>query len=233
MPLTAEGGDLDKRTFIERAPTYYALAIAAYFRNSGERSGSESTIQGYYFVTDDEDPGYDRLGNNILFARGALYLERAGFLEISLDDFGPPIFQVRDDFGSVWEKLTEERRLPFFKYQQLGAKSATSWLHEALEAVNEQYARLGMNESDFEVPDNESEPIPLDRDDAELTKAQEALDKTIEGLRADNGYAASVPEERDFVTNELTEAAKKLRADAIVSRGLEGLLVIPRPACAR
>ena len=89
---------MDKPTFIERAPIYYALGIASYFRNSGERSGSETTIQSYYYVEDDPDLDHERLGNNILFARGALYLARGGFLDISLDDFGPPIFQVLDDF---------------------------------------------------------------------------------------------------------------------------------------
>ena len=213
---------MDKRTFIERAPIYYALGIASYFRKSGEEFASEATIQSYYYVEYDEnDPtsGNSRLANDILLARGALYLRGEGFLEISLDDFGPPIFHAIDGLDAAWNRLTDIRSIPFFKYRQLPEKSATSWLYQALHGVNEEYARLGIIESDFDVPDNEWEPIPLDRDDEGLAKAQRALAETIEGVRADNGYAASFPEERDFVASELAEAANKLQADATVTRG--------------
>lgn len=213
---------MDKRTFIERAPIYYALAIAAFFRKTGTDSAAEASIRSHYFASDDEadaTSGYDRLEYNILFVRGTTYLEREGFLEISLDDFGPPIYLARDGLDAVWNRLTDDRSIPFFRYRQLGERSAESWLHEALEEVNEQYNRLGMHPSDFELPDNEWEPIPLNREDPELIKAQETLEETIEGLRTDNGYAASLPEEKDFVISDLTDAAKKLRTDSTISRG--------------
>ena len=221
---------MDKSTFIQRAPIYSGLAIASYFRTTGETSASETMIRNHYFVRDPEDPepdaGDDRAGNYVLLERGALYLEREGLVQVSLDEFGPPIFQVLKDFKSGWDKLTSDHRIPFFKYQQLGDQAATAWLHEALQSVNEQYKRLGIQPSDFESGDNEWEPIPLDRDDAGLAKAQVALDETIEGLRIDNGYAASSPEERDFIVNELSEGAKKLKTDKTVSRAFIKLKII-------
>jgi hypothetical protein len=126
----------------------------------------------YYVHFDENDPtsGNSRLGNDNLLARGALYLRNEGFLEISVDDFGPPIFRKIDRLDAVWNRLASMS--PFSKYERLSEKSATGWLYEALHAVNEEYARLGIIESDFDVPDNEWEPIPLDRDDAEMKNAR-------------------------------------------------------------
>jgi hypothetical protein len=221
---TPDGGThLDKTTFIRRAPMYYGLAIALYFRNTGEGYATENTIDTYYFVPntqiDDPDFGKFRLSNATLLRQAVKYLIEKEIIQVHLDDFGPSIMQTNSDFDTCWKKLESDPQTPFSRYRQLGDKVATDWLYQALESVNEHYSRLAITESDFEFPNKDWEPIPLDRGDAQLTRALIALDDTIEGLRIDNGYAASVPEERDFVANELAEASTKLKNTTSTSSG--------------
>jgi hypothetical protein len=71
-----------------------------------------------------------------------------------------------------------------------------------------------------ESSDNEEaqwEPIPLDRADNKQEAAIKALDKIIEDLRSDNGYASSNPEEKAFVQEGLSATSKRLKEDTQTS----------------
>jgi hypothetical protein len=66
-------------------------------------------------------------------------------------------------------------------------------------------------------PDDDWTPIPLDREDPDQRTALKALEKTIEELRGDNGYAATNPEEKAFVQDKLSAVVKRLRDDSQIS----------------
>ncbi|WP_316205716.1 hypothetical protein [Bradyrhizobium sp. SZCCHNS1012] len=57
------------------------------------------------------------------------------------------------------------------------------------------------------------EPIPLDGSDEAQRRAVEKLDDVIEKLRGDNGYAATRPEEKTFILDKLSMAARRLKED--------------------
>ena len=50
-----------------------------------------------------------------------------------------------------------------------------------------------------------------------LEKATEELDKTIAAVEADNGYNATLPEERTYVVENFKEAASRLKKDDTIS----------------
>ena len=213
---------MDKETFVKRAPLYYALAIGVYFETTEETSASYLTIQSYFTESFNLDLGEEdnvRLESVMLSSIAAKYLEQKSIIEIVVDDFGPQIFQCGPDFQKGWEKLKTDGENPFAKYGRLHDKAARSWLHTALDRVNEEFRTLRIQDSDLEIPDDTWEPIPLDRNDPAQEKVQEALDDTIEGLRADNGFSATLPEEKDFIAGELAEASRKLKSDVTISRG--------------
>lgn len=62
----------------------------------------------------------------------------------------------------------------------------------------------------------EWEPIPLDRDDPKLQEATEKLDEAIKTIEGDNGYAANLPGEREYVLSHLKSFAQMLKTKAEV-----------------
>ena len=65
--------------------------------------------------------------------------------------------------------------------------------------------------------ESEWEPIPLTRDDTARHAAVDALDRIVDELRGDNGYAATNPEEKRYVQDKLSGAVKRLRDDTQIS----------------
>lgn len=76
---------------------------------------------------------------------------------------------------------------------------------------------VGIQATDFDQPDREWEPIPLDLSEPELKVAIQAVDEVIELVRADNGYAATIPEERAFVLDGLSVLSTRLKTSETVS----------------
>lgn len=162
-------GKMERDRFIESAPNYYALAIAAYF-NSKEETASESMVRSFYSLPgqfgsleDDEEP-ISYLSNPTLFGRAIEILVERGFLTEVADDFGPSIYEKMETFDSAWEKADQDTTLPFQRYRL--AKWNKSWLIAALSKINSQFMELGVSEADFDSPSHEWEPLPLDRHDA-------------------------------------------------------------------
>ena len=201
---------ISRAEFIEAAPAYYALAIAAYFSSRGG-TAYQANIESEYTFQEEED-GFEvnRLENSMLFDQGIVWLEARGMIEALPDMFGPTVYRQSDSFVEGWRKAEEDRRTPFYKYGTLANPS--QWLLPALKRLNEVCIELQINEEDFTADLDEWTPLPLDREhDPSLQKAIETLDKVILEIRADNGYAANEPEERNFVLESLDSAAKKLK----------------------
>jgi hypothetical protein len=112
--------------------------------------------------------------------------------------------------------LQQDQQYPFYRYSL--ANRSDEWVHEALQALDRQYDALEIKEEDFdEPPEQEWEPLPIDRDDPDLKTAMEKIDETYEQVRADNGYAAHLPEERAYVMDSLGLVARKLKEASAIS----------------
>ena len=74
-----------------------------------------------------------------------------------------------------------------------------------------------LNEKDFVKVDAEWELIPVDRADPKLKLATQALEKTIEEVEQDNGYNATIPEEKGYVVDSLKDATEKLKKGDSIS----------------
>jgi hypothetical protein len=123
---------MERSRFIESAPNYYALAIAAYF-NSGHEAASENMLRSFYalpgqlhnFAGDDDPETY--LNNEVLFRRATEILVERGFLTEIVDDFGPTIYERSEGFDEAWSRAEQDTNLPFRRYQLVDR--GTNWLH--------------------------------------------------------------------------------------------------------
>lgn len=209
---------MDKTHFIKAAPAYYALAIAQFFQKTGQRPASRQTIRTHYLDDDPEsDPSnpYCFLEKKLVFDQAIVLLSRKGVIEVQRDDFGPPVFTPTSQFYLSVSQLEEDQTLPFKKFSELQDREA--WLRSALKNLNDTYDNLRIVDVDFDNPDSEWQPLPLERDAPELQAAISKLDETIEQVRGDNGYSTTVPEEKAYVLETLSSASRVLKQATSVS----------------
>jgi hypothetical protein len=209
---------MEKSRFVELAPSYYALAIAVHFVESGETYSYRASIRETFTASSTRyDPNpYNYIGNDVLFWRGVRTAEILGLIEIIPDEFGPPLYKKSEEFGDILNSLAQDKQSPFYKHQLAGS-NGRSWLLTALHTVNERYKELQVESQDFNKTDQEWEPIPLDRRNEKLQEATKLLDQTIEELRSDNGYGATNIEEKNFVLEKLQSAARRLKKETQTS----------------
>lgn len=211
---------MDRARFIEIAPYYYALAIASFFREfMTEATATKIAIRARFWDDNSQESDPDNvenhLGNDVLFDAGIAILVAKEMVSIIGDDFGPDIYERTDAFDAGWQSFASDKELPFYKFS-VGRRP---WLENALSSVNIRYAQLEIKREDFEQPNKEWEPLPLDRRDTKLQAVTEQLEDTIEQVRADNGYAATSPGERDVVVESLSDVASKLKKDTSTTWG--------------
>ena len=197
---------MDKITFIERAPEYYALGIAYALRQWASESGRPATV---------EQLG-GRLGPRllrlpVLITHAMKILLDADVVEALTDDFAPAVFLAKPSLAA-WMDSPQN---PYPTFRKFEAVATEEWLKGALRSVNEQYAILHLQESDFELVTNEQgwEPIPLDRSDPKFQDATKAVDKAIELIETDNGYAVTYPGEREYVLSSLKALSRLLKQE--------------------
>ncbi len=231
MRLLTKGEKMDRDVFIRRAPYYYALAIALHF--IGNKHATKKAIQEAWTEEATQyDPGAEFLYNETLFDKAISILASAKLISEITDDFGPSMYAKLDTFDTGMDTLQNDQSLPFHKFTLIG--SPRSWLNDALVSANAQYAELGITPADFEFPDLEWEPLPINRKDPTLRDLTDKLDETIEAVRSDNGYNANLPQERDFVLESLTNVSQKLKKADYTSRGyLRKNLIEPAKALMR
>jgi hypothetical protein len=126
------------------------------------------------------------------------------------------ILSKSSSFFTTWTKLQEDKQYPFYKYAL--ANDGDAWVRQALLGLDHQYQELEIKDEDFDDPPEEGwEPLPIDRDDPDLKSAIDKIDDTYEQVRADNGYAAHVPEERAYVMDSLEMVGRKLKEASAIS----------------
>lgn len=197
---------MDKSTFIERAPEYYALALAYSLREAATR-----TPQTIGDMLDHFANYASRLESPVLVEHGMKILVDAHVVEEITDDFGPSVYVARSNLAD-WMKYQNE--YPVFK--KFAAIQSESWLVQAIRSVNEQYHLLDIKSSDFSDVSRDQfwEPIPLDRSDPKLEEVARVIDQAIVSIEADNGYAVTFPGERDYALSALKTVSTLIRQES-------------------
>jgi hypothetical protein len=210
------GGNMEKADFIKLAPKYYALAIALRFAKLGSAQTRQS-IMNEYMVHEEDGPSEDSLclvDDFAIWNSAIDWLVARGMIGAFTDPFGPPVYVKGDTFDSQWNDLCRTEA-PFENAEFSG--DARQWTFQALDSVYREYIRLGIRPSDFEEPNREWSPIPLDLNNEALQAAIASLDKTITAVEQSNGYASEHAEERNFVLDNLRMLSQKLKNASTIS----------------
>ena len=205
---------MDKAEYVEKAPIYYALAIAVVLeRSTGPMP--EFKIKNMFPDASDSQPDDDGslLGRWMIWDRAVSWLIARHMIKVKSDPFGPPIYSKSDDFTGEWDKLLGDDNLPFATYQAAG--QSDDWLIPALHSLENHFVNMDMKAEDFDNPDGEWEPIEIDADDPDAKKAISSLQDIIEEVRSDNGYNASHPHERDYVLEGLQGTLEKFKSSSV------------------
>jgi hypothetical protein len=211
-----ESTTMDKAEFIKLAPKYYALAIGLRFtKNDGPQTRQSIMIE--YMAHEEGAPpeeAYSLVDDFTIWNRAIDWLVESNLISAFTDPFGPPVYLKDDTFDSRWNDLCRDQS-PFQNANASG--DAGRWTYQALDSVYREYIKLGIRSSDFENPEREWAPIPLDRNSEALQAAVVSLDETITQVEQSNGYASEYPEERNFVLDNLRLLSQKLKSAGTVS----------------
>lgn len=193
---------MDKRQFIKRAPEYYALGLAVVLK---ETEGKAQTLE------DLSKQVANVLSFEPLALAGMKILADAGVVEVIPDDFAPTTYVASEELAD-WMEEGGNSSL-FVKFERTG--NSRVWLLAALRSVNDEYLKLEITRDDFDpaIEDKEWEPIPLDRSDEKLKVAITKIDEAIQVIEGDNGYAANVPGEREYVVSSLKLISGQLKVE--------------------
>lgn len=211
---------MDKAKFVELAPTYYAIAIRAYFEGRHSESvASRATLKKAYSYEDESGSPDLRtyLENDVLLDCAIRWMIDQDLLGVIEDDFGPSLYLQTDQADAAWEAIEKQQNGPYFRYHLTPHSERSLWLNLALGKINLEYSRLDLSLDDFDEEDIEWEPLPLDRADDKLLKSIEAIGETVEAVRKDNGYSATQPEEKAYILEGLSACYKKLKEAETVS----------------
>ncbi len=205
---------MDKAEFLSTSPEYAALAIAGSFET--RRKLPSSSISAAYGR--DLGAHHWNLYNGLLEA-GLRRLITAGALDVIAGPFEPNLYERSDAFDAVWSSYVEDPRSPFHRYNRIvNPQQAEPWLRAALQAISGEAGRLKISEDDWsDVAPDQWEPLPLDRDQPLLRSAMDAVDTAINDIRSDNGYAATAPDEREYVLEGLTPFQQRLRTASSIA----------------
>ena len=193
---------MDKQSFLQAAPDYYIYAIGYYIVDRGLVTENDVKTN---FITNSRQR---LLIHNDLFTNAIASMIDKQIVEAIDDDFGPTVYRSTKILEEHFSLLADEGRQPYHK--RLKLKLNDEWLYAAISKVNTVYSDLGIEDKDLVNPDADWEPLPLERDAQELAAATKNLQETIQAVEQDNGYAATLPEERAYVLAGLKATAEKV-----------------------
>jgi hypothetical protein len=197
---------VDKGEFAEKAPQYYAVGIAvALIQNKNKGGKTLSDLDSIVETTQ-----YRYFQKPIVVGHATKILLEGGAIEIIEDDFAPTIYKPTQHINKF---MADSDIAAFRKFAEV---NSWDWIRAAIKSVNDTYDKLKVAPEDFDIAatDSQWEPLPLDREDEKLKAATKAVDDAIKTIEGDNGYAAKVPAEREYVLTRLRaiSAAFKERA---------------------
>jgi hypothetical protein len=121
---------MDKMSFVEKAPPYYALALALALANQdADQTVTLQTLEASFGPRDE-----------VAFAVGALVragmriLVQAGVAEIITEDFGPRLYGRTKELTESWILEGGGQQIPLFR--QYAKIRSVDWLHQAIKDVN-------------------------------------------------------------------------------------------------
>jgi len=197
---------MDKLEYLARAPEYYALAIligAEKLTNPSDLNSISRTLSGHEDLFRWE--GLVSSAENILL--------KGGLIQIFRDDFGPTVYAVPEEYyAGAWKDSPFTETISVF--DNFAKRSLTkSWIVSAIDTINMEYHRHNISDDDFVSFDEEDvwEPIPIDHENESLVSAEKELDKAIQAIESNNGYAAEVPGERQHVVDSLKQFREILK----------------------
>ena len=119
---------------------------------------------------------------------------------------------------------TYEVNVDGYKITREGIDATNGLTDETYEVLIEEIA-LVERASEQKIASDAWEPLPLDRQSTEFTKAVEATDAALKEIESSNGYADSNQIERDSIVN-VVKANLELLRGGLISKGqiLEGLI---------
>jgi hypothetical protein len=200
---------VDKAEFIRIAPTYYYAAVTTALKGGVWGNFTFDSLRRFYGDADEvylEHQGMIKLALDKLLVEGAIS-------ELS-DPFGDPLYQKTELFDKVIEKIETDASGPYYKNKT--ANDRNGWIRGALFKVNAEYRSLGIMPEDFakELPD-EWAPIQINPSEPAVQEAVRQLHEAATAIEQDNGYAATYPQERDQVVQDLKGGLDKLKSDAV------------------
>jgi hypothetical protein len=205
---------MDKNEFLEHAPKYYALAIAVQISALGSTVSRNAIRQALTFPDDSEEDGlFCLVDNHFLWERAIEWLNARGMIDVVKGPFGPELYTRSSQFSDQFSVL-QHSEIAFAHYS---IASDVNWLHSALYEVSNFYHSLGMKPEDFDSTADEWAPIQLDASDGAVEIVTDKLVLAVEEIRKDNGYAATFPDEREFVLDGLSKTVERLRTHTIAA----------------
>ncbi|MBV9572073.1 MAG: hypothetical protein JO056_12610 [Alphaproteobacteria bacterium] len=204
---------MDRQDFIELAPIYYAGAIYAFVKSREGLISESDILQHYSTVTlkrgTNSRETYYYLSKPEIFRTALVWLRKKKLVKIIEDPFVDPMI-LRD--GNSQQRLAniikDDDTNPLVRFVEVDWNE--DWIKRALRKINDKYVDLHFDTKDFDLPNAEWEPLPLDRSDPRLSEIIHGVDEIIETVRGDNGYAATLPEERSYVLTTLSTGSKIL-----------------------
>lgn len=209
---------MDKSDFIRLAPAYYEAAVIFAFKDE-HGFIPEFRLRSKYHERhpDSSDPedGFSLVGDEELLQLAMQNLVRKNVVVALRDPFGPSQFKEGDGLNAYMDEARADTNSPIYKGEASG--DADQWLRLALNKLSDIGNDLRISPKDWERPDRDWEPIPLDRDEPILKEAIASLDETIAEIEQSNGYASEHPEERNYVVDNLKLLSNKLKSAASTS----------------
>jgi len=210
---------MEKSEFLREAPKYYALAIIRQLEASGGAL-SGAVIRGAFEVPNPtsqfnlSDDKYPLLGNDILWEKAIEWLCMHDVIAVRRGAFGPPLFSRSPYFFKKIETLQQSEE-SFANYQ---LADSIEWLIDALWDIDSELVDIRISIEDYDKlggDTDEWQPIRIASGDTSVREVTAKLEQAVESIRQDNGYAATFPDERDFVVGGLKQTVEKLKGDTI------------------
>jgi hypothetical protein len=125
--------------------------------------------------------------------------------------------------GSTGTNDTYDVTVDGYKIARKGIEEVNSFSDEAYEILMTEIKIVQPTEKKIES--DKWEPLPLDRQSTEFTKAVEATDIALKEIEGSNGYAGTSPDERNSVVETIKSNLKNLK-EGLISKGqiIEGLI---------
>jgi hypothetical protein len=204
------GRGMDKVEFIRTAPAYYHAAIVTALRGTTGYFTIGQLRSSYVVSHDDEI----FLEHEVMINLSLDKLVTDGAISKLADPFGDALYKKTDLFEQIIEAVTKDPSGPYFR--NVTANDHNFWLRGALRRVNDEYRVLGLTPEDFgsELPD-EWAPIQINPDEPAIQEAVRLLQEAATAIEQDNGYAATHPQERDQVVQDLKGGLNKLKSEAV------------------